>query len=461
MISVEFIAQALFNKKLCKEEFKCTLGFERDDNHSWVKLEILPMENCSKAHFIGFIQSISDNLVSFSDMVVKQITTPGYLKIDFSNALLVGYSGTFDQVVFTLSEAEVTKENILNGKPSICTYYLSNSAEEIVYRTASNFDWEGKWEDITERPFYTFNNIKYQFTYFYEKEGQFEKGGNQIVLKRIPILRIGEAHMFPEEVLKFFRGIRVLASFFLSQHLNYYLFEYSSKGHIVYRMKTQSLNSIRKSSFSTNFKFLDQFLDSVENPDLIYKDLSFWENIIDKFLLGRNYISGESAFLVNYNILEFLFDYLRSIGIISFRAENKFKVKSDTLYKDLCRKFIKAVAENLIEGQDRFLSRHENLSFKEYLIKDYTSGSEKIQVLLEKLSIQPEEVGIVDLRKEIINVRNCLVHPSDQSEVAGFKASSERLSKLVNLAVLRFFNSSNHLNPIFHSPNPTLNIHKS
>lgn len=404
------------------------------------------------------------------DKMVKENSISKYLKIldisedrvdniwfDNSTILSSSTSTRVNYITIGISEFKYSWHRFPDDENSVLNhaFFLNSVGRKLSPIIRTSFDARGKWEEKTPRAFLNLEKLDFCFTNEFFKTSKIRKDSNTLSIEYTSLLDIYLKEESEEtQIFEYAELICLLASFYFNEKLDFYksIICKSDKFiigvKILYDVKSQPSNY----SYTTQYNNFKDFIDSIESINNIINNFKWWKRNIEKLITSVS-LDGESEFMVLFNIVEQSLTYLRKIGRVQM-SQNSVYFKGIALnlklIKELCRKLVLEIREFIpteeSEELDAFDKQNNKIAFNKDIIinKSNLTTENKIQLILEKLEINLDKIGIHSIR-ELINLRDDIIHSNREIPTDEIEKVNRKLFKLANLVLLRLMNKRNEL----------------
>lgn len=450
---IHFHCKLKFGDKVSSEHYCVDLVFDRH-NLETIELKLYSKRSPEIRAFLDVLSKVKDLKEHF---IITEITTKNYESLDFSDSeiLTIHDSSNLDYTSIGISQVKYEWKRYDLEEVESHIFFLNEPSKKFCPINRTSFDGRGKWEDKTETEEIQFLDCKFRFANEFHIVSRINDKSDTLSVSYIPYLEIfPKKELSERKIILYGEIICLLASFFMAENIEYFqcIINKEERQNIALKICSNRTHRKGKHSYTTNYRKFKTFIDSMSNPNGFIENHFWWKRNIGKLITSTK-LDGESKFLILYNIIEQSLTLLRKRGEIKKGINDSYfagVAKNLKEIKDQCRKLVESIREFIPPDAQKELQIYDKqnttISFCKNIVinKSSLNTSNKIQLVLKKLEIDPTELGIESL-KELIKLRDDIVHSSREIEYEEINRINKNLAKLVNLILLRLLNISNEL----------------
>ena len=389
-----------------------------------------------------------------AEFTISSIESKSIEYIDLSQSKI--YSIRHDENPYIAVEIEGLSYGIkpdANTTYSRSFFYLNDVALKIAPIRRTTFDAQGVWQDESKYPQIRLGDclIKIANRFYCERIKDHNKREDAIISHQPVLIVIPDLPLEVDDILSRFKTALLLLKLYYCDYIECIRYVIPSKNSINNRKIFSGKTAVRKSSYSETLdRDLEPYFSQISNYSIVSQHLVWWERNIDKLILSYS-LSGESRFIILYNVLEQLFMLLQSEGTIAKpNANNKFSFQTSSSYKrikSLARIFIENISKEIAEADlETFTKQNKKIEFLQDIVnnKNTVSLNNKIAAMFNVLEIDHKStnpVSKVDIRK-LTQLRNDLIHGNKVVGEEKFKEFNGKVKALVCLSLVRTLNNS-------------------
>lgn len=395
---------------------------------------------------------------------IETVSLDELVAIDFTGFKCIGISnGSNDYEQFNSNEPPLKftvititgirmKYNDLSDKPS--QFYLNSAGFPLVemnYQYAGKLPWEDKpytfEPDNKVEDFIKFDRIEFKPDHNFYNTTKYDT--SLVSIQKEPRLLVKHENLSEEEIRKQALMLCALLSFYANTDVEYFVAKtYTNDGRFYERRKEKKVTSSGHGIFMWDFHLNPLNLITNVNAGHLMDNHDFVMNTIKRFNYAMQ-LSGESKFMILYNILEQIrVQYILEKKIEQDKAGDPPKLKKViqeyefTQSKNQTDKAIKEALEKVAEivKEEQKEDFKEEISAKTKNIK-LMSMANQFKSLFDYTNMEPSICNL-DFDK-VKKLRNDIFHGNpvdeEQTEYIERISSYDRFPRFVGIMILKYF----------------------